>query len=534
MPVAYAISWRDPFERLYDIEIRFTAPSDQPRLILPSWRPGRYLMQHYAVNVREWSGNLRKIAPSVWQADARNGEDVVVRYRYWAGVLDAGSSFLDRDEAYFNGSNLFMWIDGLREQPATLTIAASDHWRIETQLAHIADHNYEARDYDHLIDSPVIAAASMAHHTFEESGASFHLVGIGFDPARFIDSLRAIVRTQLAVFGELPLTDYKFLMHAGDRWHGVEHENSCSLIVKRNAADFDDHFLSLASHELFHLWNIKRIVPRCFAPYDYTRETPTRLLWAMEGITSYYGDLSLVRSGVWDVDRYLEHLRSEIEILENNPARLRTSLSQTSLDGWLHDPARPHEKGSAWYSFYTKGELVAALLDLKLRSRGLSLDAVMRVLWNERVLDEDAIALAVDEPDFFARYVDGVDPLPYSELFAAAGIAFEMSPRGITLGAKTRKSDGALMIDQASAGGTAMSAGLMQGDELIAIGEIRTRSASDVDHALTGIEPIEITYSRNGVVKRSIATPRAAGVDIRLAIADDENLLRDGWLRRLE
>ena len=216
MPVAYAISWRNPFERLYDIEIRFTAPSDQPRLILPSWRPGRYLMQHYAVNVREWSGNLRKIAPSVWQADARNGEDVIVRYRYWAGVLDAGSSFLDRDEAYFNGSNLFMWIDGLREQPATLTIAALDHWKIETQLAHITDHNYEARDYDHLIDSPVIAAASMAHHTFEESGASFHLVGIGFDPARFIDSLRAIVRTQVVVFGELPLTDYKFLMHAGD------------------------------------------------------------------------------------------------------------------------------------------------------------------------------------------------------------------------------------------------------------------------------------------------------------------------------
>jgi predicted metalloprotease with PDZ domain len=95
MPVDYAISWSDPVTRLYDIEIRFVAPRDRPRLILPSWRPGRYLMQHFAVNVREWSANLRKTGLSEWEADARAGEEVTVRYRYWAGVLDAGSSFLD-------------------------------------------------------------------------------------------------------------------------------------------------------------------------------------------------------------------------------------------------------------------------------------------------------------------------------------------------------------------------------------------------------------------------------------------------------
>jgi predicted metalloprotease with PDZ domain len=374
----------------------------------------------------------------------------------------------------------------------------------------------------------------MTHHTFEESGATFHLVTIGFDPARFVDPLRAVVRAQTEVFGELPLTDYKFLIHAGDRWHGVEHESSCSMVVKRNAADFDDHFLSLASHEIFHVWNVKRILPRCFAPYDYTRETPTRLLWAMEGMTSYYGDLSLTRAGVWDVDRYLEHLRTEIELLENNPSRLHASLSQASFDGWLHDPARAHEKGSAWVSFYTKGEIVAALLDLKLRMRGRSLDEVMRMLWNERVLDEGAVARAADEPEFFARYVDGVDPLPYAELLAAAGIAFEASPRAVTFGAKLRKFEGALIVDQIAPNGTAMNAGLMQGDELIAIGETRTRNAADVDHIALGLEPAEITYARAGVVKRASVNPRATGVDIRLAIVDDENLLRAAWLRRLE
>src|ERR1051326_1821378 len=107
--IHYALSWRNTNEHLFDIAIRFVAPHDQPRLILPSWRPGKYQLQNFAANVRQWTPNLRKLGPNVWCADAQRGEEVEVRYRYWAGVLDAGSSYLDRDEAYFNGSNLFMW-----------------------------------------------------------------------------------------------------------------------------------------------------------------------------------------------------------------------------------------------------------------------------------------------------------------------------------------------------------------------------------------------------------------------------------------
>jgi predicted metalloprotease with PDZ domain len=546
--VDYRISWSDPNTRLYDIEIRFIAPGDAPRLILPSWRPGRYLMQHYAVNVREWSANLRKSEISEWIAEARAGDEVSVRYRYWAGVLDAGSSYLDGDEAYFNGSNLFMWVDGLREQPATLTIDAPAHWMIETQLPRVDRHRYKARDYDHLIDSPVVAGAHLIHYTFNEEPLALpsprpgeervlHFVSVGLDTERFIEPLRKIARAQTEVFGEFPAREYRFLIHAGDRWHGVEHEESCSMIVKRGAPDFDDHFLSLAAHELFHVWNVKRIMPRVFAPYDYTRETPTRLLWAMEGITSYYGDLSLVRAGVWSIERYLKHLRAEIELLENNAARLNTSLTQTSFDGWLHDPARPHEKGNAWYSFYTKGELVAALLDLTLRRRGRSLDEVMRMLWQERILDEDAVARCSSEPEFFARYVDGIDPLPYDELFAAAGIAFAATPRGVSLGAKLKTSDGMLVIDSLIHDGTAMAAGLLQGDELIAIDSIRVRTAAEVDRCFSGRQApslVQIVYARGGTIRRTEVVPCAAGVHVELTIADEENALRAEWLRRIE
>ncbi|HEX6640262.1 MAG TPA: M61 family peptidase, partial [Thermoanaerobaculia bacterium] len=349
--VHYLLSWGAPTDRLFDIDVRFIAPADTPRLLLPAWRPGRYLIQNYAANVREWSAGEARIwkdGKTSWRVDARAGEEVVVRYRYYAGVLDAGSSFLDDDEAYFNGANLFMLVEGLRSEEHLLTIAAPAHWRIETQLPREESGAFLARDYDHLIDSPTIAAAAMTRHSFLESDARFHLVFRGdeeIDTEQFVEPIRAIVRSQAELFGGLPFAEYRFLYHLRDRWHGVEHEDSSSILLRRNALlgagpgdDGFDHTLSITSHELFHAWNVKRMVPAKFAPYDYWRETPTRLLWAMEGLTSYYGELTLVRCGLWSVDRYLRHLAHEIQTLEALPARLHLSLAQASFDAWLSDP----------------------------------------------------------------------------------------------------------------------------------------------------------------------------------------------------
>ena len=548
----YTLSWGDPNDHLFDIELAFTAPVDDPLLHLPAWRPGRYLIQNYAANVREWSPLMRKIAKSTWQVSARQGEEVVVRYRYYAGVLDAGSSFLSEEEAHFNGSNLFLWVDGLRHEPCELTIAAD--WPIESQLM----PELVARDYDHLIDSPTIASPHMRVHSFDESGATIHLVFLyadGIDTEQFVEPVRAIVRVQAQLFGGLPLRDYRFLYHVTDRWHGVEHEDSCSITLKRSALlgakpgdEGFDHFLSITAHELFHLWNVKRILPARFAPYDYSTETPTRLLWAMEGITSYYGERSLVLAGLWDEKRYLEHLADEITLLENSPGRHILSLAQASFDGWLQDPAHLHDRANAWVSFYNKGELVAALLDFELRSRGRSLDALVQQLWREygavgRGLEEDAIErLAGPElAEFFAKYVDRTEPLPYAELLARAAVAFESRPREASFGGSMRNVDGALTVERVLRGGAAMAAGILPGDELLAIAGNRVHSEADVDRVVKALagETVEILTSRFGVVRSHPFTAGAdGGVDIELGIdreADEaRHEFRREWLRRSE
>lgn len=542
--VSYLAAWADPHDRLFDITLRFTAPADTPRLLLPVWRPGRYLIQNYAANVREWSAGDHRIwkeAKSAWRVDARAGEAVTVTYRYYAGVLDAGSSFLDDDEAYINGSNLFMLVEGLRAEEHRLTIACPAEWRIESQLPELV-----ARDYDHLIDSPVIAAASMTRHTFSEAGARFHLIfrgDDGVDTEKYVEPTRAIARAQAELFGGLPFSEYRFLYHFGEKWHGVEHEDSCSILIKRAAMhteEGDDHLLEINSHELFHAWNVKRMLPAKFHPYDYFSETPTRLLWAMEGLTSYYAALTLVRGGVWTAARYLEHLRKEIETLEGSPARLHLPLSHASFDGWLSDPAQMHDHANAWYSFYNKGELVSALLDLTIRratNGAKSLDDVLRLIWQQRILEEDAVERAVaevaDVGDFFARYVDGVEPLPYAELLGAAGVAFAATPReGPSLGAKLKMVNGLLVIDSVIRGGAGMRAGLLPNDELLSLDGIRLDSEATLTRVLrASTAPSDLLISRAGLTKSLTVSPHPdPRPQVTLKITGD-NSLRNAWLR---
>ena len=360
-----------------------------------------------------------------------------------------------------------------------------------------------------------------------------------------------LVPAHAALFGGLPLDEYKFLVHVGERWHGVAHEASSSLIAKRSALqDEDDHFLALCSHELFHLWNGKRSVPAAFVPYDYLHETPTRLLWAIEGITSYYGDLALVRAGLWDETRWLEHLREEIETLENAPGRHHLSLAQASFDGWLQEPAQMHDEPNARVPFHNKGEIVAALLDLTIRSATeKSLDDVMRSIWREsRELQEDAIERAVANVagaelarDFFARYVDGAEPLPYEELLGRAAVAFDSaSGERLALGAKLKTIDGLLMIENVTGDGSAMEAGLLPGDELIAIDGARTTSDDDVERVFESLsegEAVPAVIARAGVVQIRAMLPRRdphVSITLRVGAGLRPSHMREAWLRRDE
>ena len=237
--------------------------------------------------------------------------------------------------------------------------------------------------------------------------------------------------------------------------------------------------------------------------------------------------------------RYLEHLRKEIETLEGLPARLHLPLSQASFDGWLSDPAQMHDHANAWYSFYTKGEIVSMLLDLTIRratNGAKSLDDVLLLLWEKKILEEDAVEKAVaqvaDVGDFFARYVDGVEPLPYAELFAIAGVSFASSPRkDPSLGAKIKMIDGLLTIESVLRGGAGMDAGLLPNDEILSLNRTRTNNEAALDTALRGLDDsAELVISRAGVVKTlTLAARPDPRPQVTLRITEPSEL-RKRWL----
>src|SRR3546814_2517337 len=113
-------------------------------------------------------------------------------------------------------------------------------------------------------------------------------------------------------------------MITGDGYGGLEHRASTALMTSRHdlpvlgqaaAPEGYRNFQGLVSHEYFHTWNVKRIKPAAFAPYDLNRPNHTELLWVFEGFTSYYDDLMVLRAGViTENDRSEEHT-SELQSL---------------------------------------------------------------------------------------------------------------------------------------------------------------------------------------------------------------------------
>ncbi len=276
-------------------------------------------------------------------------------------------------------------------------------WRVATTLpsagaAPWGFGAYRAANYDELIDHPVEMADFLVA-SFEAGGATHDVAITGkvnVDLDRLTTDLARICQWQVDLFGgargcRAPFDRYLFQVAAvGDGYGGLEHRSSTSLCCKRDELPApgmegvtDDYrsFLGLASHEYFHSWNVKRIKPAAFVPYDLARESYTRQLWAFEGITSYYDDLALVRCGVIDAGSYLELLGQTITGVLRTPGRHVQSVADSSFDAWIKFYRRDENAPNAVVSYYAKGALVALALDLTLRDAGASLDDLMRLLW---------------------------------------------------------------------------------------------------------------------------------------------------------
>ena len=533
--IQYTITPKDPAAHLFEVMLTVDRPAeDGQEFSLPAWIPGSYMIREFARNIVRISAGsggkkvaLKKVDKHTWRA-APCDAPLVLAYEVYAWDLSVRAAHLDQTHGFFNGTSVFLSVHGQESLPHVVDIRRPEGeeykaWRVATVLPELKAKRYGfgtyiAASYDELIDHPV-EMGTFALETFKAHGVQHDIVITGrvpnLDMARLAIDLKKICETQIALFEpktkRAPMQRYVFMtMAVGDGYGGLEHRASTALIcsradlpVKGQGAMSEGYrtYLGLCSHEYFHTWNVKRIKPAAFAPYDLRTEGYTSLLWLFEGFTSYYDDLVLVRSGVIDEAAYLKLVAKTVNGVLRGSGRTKQSVAESSFDAWVKYYRQDENAPNAIVSYYTKGSLVGLALDLTIREQTngrKSLDDVMRTLWQRYGRDfyegkargagigEDEVEQLFDEVTglklkrFFDRYVRGTEDLPFDKLLASFGVkmADERKDAKPSLGARTTKDGNDCKLANVYEGGPAHKAGLSAGDILVALDGVRVTHAN--------------------------------------------------------
>jgi predicted metalloprotease with PDZ domain len=534
MDIDYKLMMSKPNSHYFEIEMDISDFKEkQLEVKMPVWAPGSYLTREFAKSVNlvkafDGAGNKLEVSKSnknTWVIQTKGIKNVKIKYEVYAFELSVRTSFLDDSHGYINGTSVFMYVGDHKDATGNLEIVPHASFKkINTALPLKSGTTFTYRDYDHLADSP-IEIGNQETFTFDAAGVK-HTVAIygkgNYDVETLKTDMAKIVEAETNVFGENPNKEYLFIIHnltVGSG--GLEHKESTTLQVERWTYDEDNYkgFLSLVAHEYFHLWNVKRIRPKALGPFDYDCENYTDLLWVMEGFTSYYDELILRRAGFYSEDEYLAKVFSTINYVENTPGNKVQPVAHASFDAWIKAYRHNENSSNTTISYYPKGHILAAMLDLytinKFKSEK-SLDDFLQMLYADFYLKSDVgfteeefqatleKFLGEDMSWFFDDYVYDTKTVDFKRFFKGVGLTIVNGVKSPSpfLGVRTRNSGGKLIVTSVTAGSAAERDGISVNDELIAINGNRLDKSS-FDYLLKGFETgdsFELTLSRDNLI----------------------------------
>lgn len=525
-PVVYTLRFPEPETHHVEVEARVPAPpgGGPLELMMATWTPGSYLIREYARHVEAVSAEgpggelrgVRKTAKNRWRVDAEGGP-VTLRYRLYCRELTVRTNFVEPGFLLLNGAATFLVPAGPEGPlPGAYEVRLEPppgFGRVATALPRAPgagedEPRFTAPDYDTLVDSPIYAGDGRLQR-FEVDGVPHRLLhhgGEGFwDDERAAADVERIVRAHRDLWGELPYPRYLFLNLIVGARGGLEHADSTTLMTTRWKAGTREgwlDWLGLVSHELFHAWNVKRLRPVELTAFDYEREVYTRGLWVAEGVTSYYDDLLVHRAGLAAREEYLKRLSRNVERLQTTPGRKLQPVELASFDAWIKLYRPDEHTANSAVSYYTKGAVVAFLLDAEIRRATggeRSLDDALRRAWERfgpvrgedsgegftaeglrQVLEEVAGAdLDTFLGSFLDRALETTEELEYSRALEWYGLRFGKGegsdeedgdePAAAWLGAETSVEDGRLVVAKVPRETPAWEAGLSPEDEILAI-----------------------------------------------------------------
>lgn len=497
--VAYKVTFTkaSAASRVVTSEMSFDVSGTAPVLLsLPSWTPGEYEIMDFARNVSSFAASesgasigWEKADPDTWRVHPARAGRVTVSFDYQADTLDNGSSWSRPDFLLFNGTNLFLYPEGLSANfSATVSVETEPGWKIVTGMQRTGPVSFSAGNYHDLVDMPFFVGAfdvDSAQISGKWVRLATYPVGnlAGHFRTDTWNSLKKVIPPEVKVFGEAPWRDYSVMQIVDSTYPsgnaaGLEHQSSHVDIVSP-ALIGTSVMPSLYAHEIFHSWNVKRLRPADMMPYRYDRWQPTKLLWISEGITDYYADLAEVRGGQIMPEEFYEATRVKMSDVGALPP---TSLEDASLSAWVK------VRDGTEYVYYPKGSLAGMLIDVLIRDatdNRASLDNVMRSMYESAYKhgrgfkDEEwwatvsRTAGGKSFDDFRKRYVEGRESLPYASVLALAGLKVtEDTIRAPRLGVQTIQDSAGVRVIDVAPGSSAAGAGVQSGDYLISAGDI--------------------------------------------------------------
>jgi len=594
----YTIIPSKPEAHLFEITLTIKKPDPSGQVLwLPAWIPGSYMIRDFAKNIVTLTAasenkevKVNKLDKQTWQCEPCEGT-LTITYSVHAWDMSVRTAHLDTTHAFFNGSSVFLAVKDQEQQPHEVNIQLPEGdnykgWQVATSLKRLNAElfkpgTYIANDYDELIDHPV-EMGDITEISFEVDDTPHHIVITGkhqTDLNRLTDDVEKICQTHVTMFGELPeIERYVFLLTVvGEGYGGLEHRSSTALICSRkdlptkNMRKLTDGYINLLglfSHEYFHTWNVKRIKPESFIPYQLQSESYTELLWAFEGITSYYDELGLIRSQVIEEKNYLELLGKNITRVMRGSGRFKQTLLESSFETWTKFYKQDENAPNAIVSYYVKGGLFALALDLKIRELSgnqSSLDDVMRILWHEfgkphQGIEQDTIKTLAGKiagqplDKFFESYLTTTEDIPLSSLLESMGVELKNrvtlsyddlggkigdkdQPQAFNLGAKFAADPLGAKIQIIYEGGCLQNAGLASGDIIIAVNKLQA-TKTNLNDILSpysaGDTVIFTTFRRDELMEFPVSLAEAKDDTYYLDVTEKESTKRNIWLHKLD
>ncbi len=588
--IQYQISSQNPARHYFNVKILINNPDpDGQQLRLPNWIPGSYMIREFARHIISMQAfcsgevvQVDQIDKSNWRVASCSGQ-LCVEYQVYARDFSVRGAHLDHTHGYYNGTSVFLEVVGQAELTCEVLIEkpAADYcqsWRLATtlqvkQAEAFGFGLYLAEDYDDLIDHPV-EMGEFRQCRFEACGVAHDIILTGrfsCDEDRLVRDLSKICEHHIHFFGEpAPVDYYQFqVLVVGEGYGGLEHRSSTSLICSRDSLpkrgelamnERYREFLGLCSHEYFHTWNVKRIKPAIFQPYDLQRELYTELLWAFEGITSYYDDLALLRCGLLEPADYLELLAQTITRVLRGKGSTRQSVAASSFNAWTRFYKQDENAQNVIVSYYAKGSLIALCIDLKMRSLSAgkqTLDDVMRALWQraaEGVCDDDIQQLVCeisgsDLQEFLHQLIHQTSQLPLEALLGEVGVemmrrvASNQNDKGgevvkgqlprVAFGAFLKQQDDGLRIIRVDEDGSAQNAGLSAEDVIVAIDGIKfvlNKFENKLLFAAVGERWVVHAFRRDELHQFEVILQPAAEHMVVLQLSDRQQKQQQAWL----